>query len=56
MESLKRFAARMIEGRERLFVERLRDELKFNSWDELLVRMGEDVKDTRTILHAAMQG
>ena len=38
------------------FVERLRDELKFNSVDELLVRIGEDVKQTRTVLHAAMQG
>ena len=38
------------------FVERLRDELKFDSVEELLVRMGEDVKQTRAILHATMQG
>ncbi|MCH7653760.1 MAG: riboflavin biosynthesis protein RibF, partial [Chloroflexi bacterium] len=37
------------------FVKKLRDELKFDSVDELLVRMGEDVKETRAILHAARQ-
>ena len=38
------------------FVKKLRDELKFDSVDGLLVRMGEEVKETRAILHAAMQG
>ena len=37
------------------FVKKLRDELKFDSVDELLVRMGEDVKETRAILHSAKQ-
>ena len=37
------------------FVKKLRDELKFDSVDELLVRMGEDVKETRAILHSARQ-